>query len=129
MASLTAYLNYNANGDTESWLEQALRSDTVAFMIGHRGQSVTLVRGTNTLTAQSMLVAPIASGTYSQRLGQDSGEAAKQQLMLVCMPTANIARADRFSYSATPSGRLNYTVDRVERLYNGMLQAIATEVQ
>lgn len=128
MPNMTQYLGWNTDGDLENWYDDALRSDSIGFIIGHRGTSVTLYRDSAFLTAQSMLVVPISTA-YAQKIGVDSGEAAGQQLLIVTLRTVDIKRQDRFSYNATPSGRLNYEVERVEKLYNGMYQAIASEIQ
>jgi len=128
MPDFSAYLDWNEAGDLETWYRGAQRSAGVAFMIGHRGASVVLTRGTNTkLDAQNVLVVPATYGT--SQLKADTGQSDQQSVVIIAMPDADIENGDRFSWNATPSGRLNYTVKHVDRSLTGMIQATTEEIQ
>jgi hypothetical protein len=128
MADFGVWLGWNTAADLAEWLGQADRADSISLMVGMRGTSVTLARGASTIAAQSMLIVPAGSETQSSETGRDSGTAAREQVLIVGTDALNIRRGDRLSYKATPAGRLNYEVIRVEKLHTGMVQAFAEVV-
>lgn len=128
MPDFGTWLGWNPTGDLEEWYRQFDRADTVAFIIGHRGISLTLIRPGSTIPAQTFILAPAGRNNDSSENASDSGIAAKEQLLLVGLPDADLQRGDRFMYP-TSAGRLNYEVIRVERAVHGMVQGFAEEVQ
>ena len=128
MPDFGTWIGWHPTGDLEEWYRQFDRADSVAFIIGHRGISLTLIRVGSTIAAQTFMLAPAGRNNNTSEVAADSGIAAKEQLLLVGLPTADIKRGDRFMYPAS-AGRLNYEVVRVERAVYGMLQSFAEEVQ
>lgn len=128
MPDFGTYLGWNPGGDLEEWYRQFERADSVAFMIGHRGVSLTIVRGDTTLTAQSVILAPAGRDTTARARKSESGSGAVEQLLVVGQPDLDIKRGDLFKYPSTVA-RLNYRVARVERTLHGMVQAYAEETQ
>lgn len=111
----------------------ALRAASVWSWIQRKPTTVTLVRGTTTLTAQVVRLefANTVSGGESV---SDSGTAAKRILNIfgiqghVVQSNTDIQRGDRFSYLSS-NGRLNYEVLSVDKTQIGQVQAIAEELQ
>lgn len=128
MPDFGTWIGWHSTGDFEEWYRELDRSDSVAFMIGHRGISITLDRAGTPVSAQTLLLAPAGKNTTASEISSDTGVAAKEQLLLVGLPTADIKRQDRFKYPSS-AGRLNYEVVRVERSIPGMIQAFAEEMQ
>lgn len=128
MTDLGTWLGWNTGADLAEWLGQSDRADSIALMVGMRGTSVALTRGGSTIAAQSMLIVPAGAETQSSEVGQAAGTGAREQVLIVGTDTLNIRRGDRLSYKATPTGRLNYEVVRVEKLHTGMVQAFAEVV-
>ena len=128
MPDFGTFLGWNPTGDLEEWYRQFDRADSVAFLIGHRGVSLTLVRGATTQAVQTALLVPAGRNNEASESAVDTGGAAHEQLLIVGAPDMDIARGDRFKYPATVE-RLNYEVVRVEKVLEGMIQAFAEEVQ
>jgi len=128
MPDFGTYLGWNPSGDLEEWYRQSERADSVAFMIGHRGVSLAIVRGDETLDAQSVILAPAGRDTTASERKSESGSGAYEQLLIVGQPDLDIKRGDLFKYPSTVA-RLNYKVVRVERTLHGMVQAYAEETQ
>lgn len=128
MPDIGNYLGWMGTATLEDWLQQSDRADTTAFMIGHRGVSLVLVRAGTPLAAQTALLVPSGRQTAAGEISGESGQAAKEQLLIVGLPTMNVQRGDRFKYPAS-MGRLNYEVIRVEETMVGSIQAYAEEMQ
>lgn len=129
MPDFGRYIDWQATGDLEEWYREFDRADSVAFMLGHRGVELTLVRGSQTLDAQTLLLTPMSATTFGVETKAQSGVGARNnQFLLVGQTDADIQRGDMFMYPST-EGRLNYKVIRVEKELVGMLQAVAEEVQ
>lgn len=128
MPDFGTWVGWNATGDFEEWYRELDRSDFVAFMIGHRGVSLTLVRAGTPLTAQTCLLVPAGRNNEATETGGGSGIATREQLLIVGPPTMDIKRKDKFKYPSS-AGLLNYEVIRVEKAITGMIQAFVEEVQ
>lgn len=128
MVDLNTYLGWNSSGDLEEWAAQASRDGGIDLMLGHRGVSVVIRRGSTNLTAQTLLIAPAGRSSNTSERSSEAGQSATEQLLLVGMATADLQKNDRFMYPAS-AGRLNYEIKRVERALFGMLQAFAEEIQ
>lgn len=128
MPDFGTWIGWHSTGDFEEWYREADRSDSIAFMIGHRGASLTLVRAGSAQAAQSCLLVPAGRNNEASETLPQSGTAAREQLLIVGPPDMNIKRGDQFKYPSTLS-RLNYEVVRVEKVLYGMVQAFAEEVQ
>lgn len=126
--ALNTYMGWTTDGDLEEWQSQHERADGIGFIIGKNAVSVELDRNGTLLDAQTFMITGVAS-LDSGSVGSDSGNAAREQLMVLCPADADIRRSDRFSYNAYPSGRLNYKIARVEKAFNGMIQAFAEVMQ
>lgn len=98
------------------------RGQGVEFIIERNAVSIVLDRNNTKLSAQTVMITGIAA---SSEQGSLSGAAAQAQVMVLCKADADIQRNDRFSYNATPTGRLNYRVQRVEPAFSGMKQTFA----
>lgn len=128
MPDFGTYIGWNPSGDLEEWYRQFERADSVAFMTGHRGVSISLVRGATDLDAQTVILAPAGRDTTASAKKSESGSGAYEQLLIVGQPDLDIKRGDLFKYPAA-LGRLNYKVVRVEKTLHGMTQAYAEETQ
>lgn len=128
MPDFGTWIGWHPTGDLEAWYRQFDRADSVDFMIGHRGVSITLVRGSTPQAAQTVLLVPAGRNNESTETAVETGVAAHEQLLIVGNDSLNIQRGDRFKYPTSLS-RLNYEVVRVENVLEGMIQAFAEEVQ
>lgn len=128
MPDFGTWIGWHPTGDLEEWYRQFDRADSVAFIIGHRGINLTMIRAGATVAAQTFILAPAGRNNDSSENASDSGVAAKEQLLLVGLPDADLKRGDRFMYPAS-AGRLNYEVIRVEHAVLGMVQGFAEEMQ
>lgn len=128
MPDFGTWLGWHEAGDFEEWYRELDRSDSIGFMIGHRGVSITLVRNGVKQTAQSALLVPAGRNTDASEVKAESGVSAIEQLLLVGQSDFNVERGDKFKYPSTMT-RLNYEVVRVEKTLVGMVQAYAEEIQ
>jgi hypothetical protein len=128
MPDFGAFIGWHDDGDLEEWYRQFERADSVAFMIGHRGVSLVLVRGNTTLEAQTALIAPAGQNTQASERRGEAVIATMEQLVIIGLPGMDIKRGDLFRHPGE-TGRLNWRVVRVEKAVHGMVQAYAEETQ
>jgi hypothetical protein len=128
MPRLGDFLGWQDQSTFNDWYRQFERGSTVGYMIGHRGITIVLVRGTTPRAEQRVLLVPAGRDTTADSSERSSGSAASEQLLLIGPPTLDIQRGDKFKHPST-IGRLNYEVKRVERAVHGMIQAYAQETQ
>jgi hypothetical protein len=109
----------------------ASRASSVWVWILRNASSIVVQRGTaTTLAAQTVR---IESLTSVNEPANESGRAAGRRITVfgvVGHPTVtdtNLLRDDRFSYNATPAGRLNYKVIHVDKTQIGQVQCECLE--
>ena len=126
MPDLNTFLGWNETGDMEEWYREQER--TPAFMIGHRGVDLVLVRNDVALPAQKVLLVPKASANASEKQN-DTALAAMDALIVIGSDSLDIERNDRFSFRPALANRLNYRIAYVEKTLEGMIQARAETIQ
>jgi len=129
MPDFGAWLNWQPTGDVEAWLTDFDRADNIMALCSQRGASVVFVREGVAQTAQTLLVVPGSMLSSPGNIASEVGRSASENVLIVGPDTAIILKRDRFSYRATPTGRLNFEVTFVEKLHNGMIQAAAKLVE
>lgn len=120
--TLSTWLDWHSTANLEDWQQQATRASGVNFIIDKNAVSITLDRNGAAQTAQTVMITGVASAS---EIGSDSGTAAVAQVMVLFKVGGNVQRHDRFTYNAVPTGRLNYEITRVEKAFNGSIQAFA----
>lgn len=128
MPDFGAFIGWYNTGTIEDWVNSFDRADGLALMLGHRGASIVLVRNGTAQAAQTLIVVPVGQTTTANMQSTSAGIAAEESLIVIGADSANIQRRDRFSYKATPTGRLNYEITRIEKTFTGMVQAFAKVV-
>lgn len=105
---------------------QATRAASTWVWISQNPSEITVSRGNTTLDAQTVR---IESQIDVSEPASESGKAAKRMITLFgvvghpSIADTDLRRGDRFSYSATPTGRLNYEVIHVDKTQIGQIQA------
>lgn len=100
--------------------------------IQRNSSTIVIQRGTATTVATQ--VVRIESERANEVTGE-SGKAAKRNILVFGIvghsstADTDIQRDDRFSFQATPAGRLNYRVIHVDKTQIGEIQATAEEIQ
>lgn len=105
MPDFTRWMNWSDENNLENWLDDANRAGGVAFMIGHRGVSVTLVRGASALPAQTVLLVPASGSTTRTTEAQSGGGVAGKEYYYMIgtrghpdLDDFGVARGDRFRH-------------------------------
>lgn len=125
MPDLSRFLMYNGRGADH--VDALDRADSVAFMIGHNGTSIVLVRSSGALAAQTVLLVPVSQSRIE--VEGEAGEASRDQVAIIgtrghaTIVDLDIARGDRFAYL----GR-QYEVTHVDKTMTGKTEAIAVAV-
>lgn len=126
MPDLSTYLDWHDTGNAEDWLTAFTRDPL--FMIGHRGTSIVLYRGSTAQTAQDFLIVPFGQATSTNKVNSDAAQGGRDELLVLGASDANIRKGDTFSHHALSTSR-NYRVTWVERTLHGQVQARAELVQ
>jgi len=125
MPDFTRWMNWDEESNLEDWLDDANRAGGVAFMIGHRGVSVVLVRDGAPLAAQTVLLVP-ASGSRSStpEAAGGAGIAGTDNVYLIGtsghgdMADLDVQRGDRFALAGVV-----YEITYVDRTMIGKVEA------
>lgn len=120
--TLSTWLDWHSTANLEDWQQQVSHSSGVNFIVDKNAVSLVLDRGGVAQTAQSVMITGVATASET---GSDTGTAAVAQVMVLFKSTGNVQRHDRFTLNAVPTGRLNYEITRVEKAFNGSIQAFA----
>jgi hypothetical protein len=127
MPDFTRWMGWEDENALEGWLDQLNRSGGVAFMMGHQGVSITLVRNGAPLASQTVLLVP-ASGARSSTPEEKgaAGVGAKDYVFVIgtrahpVLPDLDIAKGDMFTV-----GGARYTVTYVDYTMIGKIEARA----
>lgn len=110
----------------------ATRAAAAWAMILRNASEITVQRGTSTtLDAQTVR---IEANAASEIGSPERGKAATRSILVFGVTGHNsvtdtdLKRDDRFSYKATPTGRLNYRIISVDKTQIGQIQATAEEI-
>lgn len=126
MTRIDAYLQPNRHSTPTA----ATRSASVYAWILQNASSIVIDREGVLLPAQTVR---IESGSANE-VAAEPGKAAKRKITVfgvVGHPTVadtDMRRGDRFSYNATPTGRLNYRIIHVDLTQIGQSQSEAEEI-
>lgn len=131
MSVIDRYLGWDDGSGIEGWLDDANRAGGVAFMIGHRGTSVTLKRGATTLAAQTVLLVPASGARSSTPEPQSaSGVGGNDFVFLIgtrghpTLADLNVQRGDLFAHNS-----IRYRVTYVDKTMPGKCEARAEAAQ
>lgn len=127
MPDFSAWMNWRDTEHLEGWLDDANPASEVAFIVGHRGVSITLVRGSTPLAAQTVLLVPASGGrTTTPEPTGGAGVAGKDYVFLIgtrghpTLADFNVARGDRFTLDGA-----RYEVTYVDKTMAGKTEARA----
>lgn len=93
---------------------------------------ITIQRGTSTTVAAQTV--RIEANAASEIGSPERGKAATRSILVFGVTGHNsvddtdLLRDDRFSYNATPTGRLNYRIISIDKTQIGQIQATAEEI-
>ncbi len=107
-----------------NWTIDQERGEGVSFLLGHRGVSLVLRRGTTNLPAQTVQIVP-DTNTSSQERSADQGQCAAQRFFVIGTASLNIQRGDTFSYQPVNANQRNFEVISVDKTLPGQVQARA----
>lgn len=126
MPDLSAYLNWNAAGDLEGWL-QDVHGAGIDFIINHNPTTITIVRNGAALDPQTCWLGQEKLGDPDEP-SSDAGSAGRQTLILLGRKNMDIQRGDQFKYPTDNPG-LNCEVIYVEKTFRDMLQVKVEIIQ
>ncbi len=102
MPDFAGWLNWHDTDNLEGWLDDYPRAAGVAFMIGHKGVQLTLVRGATALSPQWVVLVPASTVSRTQEFTTETGVGGKDVYYVIgCQdhPTVadlDIRKGDRF---------------------------------
>ena len=125
MPDFSAWMNWRDTEHLETWLDDANPASEVAFIVGHRGVSVTLVRGATPLAAQTVLLVPASGASSTTREPAGGGGIAGETYSYLIGPRDHptlddfdVARGDLFTHEGA-----KYKVDFVDKTMPGKTEA------